>query len=105
MTTRETRLGLPYSQTETDGVRGRLGNLGAFFFTSLPFQENGRAGDFKHPMKVAVVAAEMVPYAKVGGLADVIGSLPEALAAERASVSVVLPGYRSAIQKLKAEQV
>ena len=55
--------------------------------------------------KIAIVAAEMTPYAKVGGLADVIGSLPLALAAEGAEVCVVLPGYRSALQKLKSEPV
>ena len=52
--------------------------------------------------KIAIVAAEMTPYAKVGGLADVIGSLPLALAAEGAEVCVVLPGYRSALQKLRS---
>src|SRR5579862_2735487 len=55
--------------------------------------------------KVAIVAAEMTPYAKVGGLADVIGSLPLALHDEGAEACVVLPGYRSALQKLKSEKV
>ena len=47
----------------------------------------------------------MTPYAKVGGLADVIGSLPLALHDEGAEACVVLPGYRSALQKLKNEKV
>jgi len=55
--------------------------------------------------KIAIVAAEMTPYAKVGGLADVIGSLPSALATEGAEVCVVIPGYRSAVQKLNTEPV
>ena len=55
--------------------------------------------------KIAIVAAEMTPYAKVGGLADVIGSVPLALAAEGAEVCVVLPGYRSALRKLRSEPV
>jgi len=55
--------------------------------------------------KIAIVAAEMTPYAKVGGLADVIGSLPLALAAEGGEACVVLPGYKSALRKLKSEPV
>lgn len=55
--------------------------------------------------KIAIVAAEMTPYAKAGGLADVIGALPQALAAEGAQVVVVLPGHKAALQKLKAQPV
>ena len=36
-----------------------------------------------------------MPFSKTGGLADVIGALPEALAAEGLSVAVVLPRYRA----------
>ena len=42
-----------------------------------------------------IAASECVPFSKTGGLADVIGALPEALAAEGLSVAVVLPRYRS----------
>jgi starch synthase len=55
--------------------------------------------------KVAIVAAEMTPYAKVGGLADVIGALPAALAQRGAQVSVILPGYKTALEKLKTERI
>jgi starch synthase len=51
-------------------------------------------------MKVAVVAAEMAPYAKAGGLADVIGALPVELAACGARVCVVIPGYKCALNAL-----
>jgi starch synthase len=54
-------------------------------------------------MKVAVVAAEMAPYAKAGGLADVIGALPMELAACGSRVSVVMPGYKSALAALPTE--
>src|ERR1019366_7860409 len=36
------------------------------------------------------------PFAKTGGLADVLGALPRALAALGEEVAVVLPRYRSA---------
>lgn len=45
-------------------------------------------------MKIAVVASECVPYSKTGGLADVVGALPGALASLGHDVSVFLPRYR-----------
>ena len=41
-----------------------------------------------------MVASEAVPFAKTGGLADVIGALPRALAALGHEVDVVMPRYR-----------
>lgn len=43
-------------------------------------------------MKVLHVAAEMYPWVKTGGLADVVGALPTALARRGADVRVLLPG-------------
>jgi starch synthase len=45
-------------------------------------------------MHVAFVASECVPFSKTGGLADVVGALPGALAAMGQKVSVFLPKYR-----------
>lgn len=45
-------------------------------------------------MNVVFVATEAVPFAKTGGLADVIGSLPRAIERLGHHVSVVLPCYR-----------
>src|SRR3989344_818123 len=42
-------------------------------------------------MKVLFVASELTPLAKVGGLGDVIGSLPKELADLAADVKIVLP--------------
>lgn len=44
-------------------------------------------------MKVLYVAAEAVPFAKTGGLADVAGSLPKALEADGMDVRVIMPKY------------
>ncbi len=44
-------------------------------------------------MVVAMIASEMDPYAKTGGLGDVVGSLPIALAKRGVKVHVFLPQY------------
>ncbi|ERK58979.1 putative starch [bacterial glycogen] synthase [Gemella bergeri ATCC 700627] len=46
-------------------------------------------------MKVLFVAAEAAPFVKVGGLGDVIGSLPKALQDEGVEARVILPLYTS----------
>jgi starch synthase len=44
-------------------------------------------------MKVLFAASEAVPFAKTGGLADVIGSLPKELVKQGLDVRVILPKY------------
>jgi len=45
-------------------------------------------------MKVLIVSSEVVPFAKTGGLADVIGSLPIALQKRGHDVRVITPKYK-----------
>jgi starch synthase len=45
-------------------------------------------------MRITFAASECVPFAKTGGLADVVGAMPRALAALGHEVSVFLPRYR-----------
>ena len=45
-------------------------------------------------MRIAFAASEGVPFSKTGGLADVVGALPRALAVAGHEVSVYLPLYR-----------
>jgi starch synthase len=54
--------------------------------------------------KIIFAAAECAPFAKVGGLADVVGSLPKALKEIGADVSVVLPFYDS-IESIKTKVI
>ena len=46
-------------------------------------------------LRVAMVASECVPFAKAGGLGDVVGALPKALRALGHDVLVVMPKYRT----------
>jgi starch synthase len=45
--------------------------------------------------KILFVSAEVAPFAKIGGLADVAGSLPRALHEAGFDVRVVMPAYRA----------
>jgi starch synthase len=45
-------------------------------------------------LKILVISAEVAPFAKVGGLADVAGALPKALKAQGHDVRVVMPCYK-----------
>ena len=46
-------------------------------------------------MKVLFVASECAPFVKTGGLADVIGALPKALAATGTQARILVPAYRA----------
>lgn len=45
-------------------------------------------------LKILFASSEVAPFAKTGGLADVSGSLPKALAAMNHDVRIVLPKYK-----------
>ena len=45
--------------------------------------------------RVLMVSSEAAPFAKTGGLADVVGSLPSALRSFGDEVAVVIPRYAS----------
>jgi starch synthase len=52
-------------------------------------------------MRVLFVASEVFPLAKSGGLADVSSALPMALARQGIDIRILMPGYPSALAKLK----
>lgn len=51
-------------------------------------------------MKILSVTSECVPLVKTGGLADVAGALPEALAAQGVQMRTLIPAYAGLIGKL-----
>ena len=50
------------------------------------------------PLKILFASSEVAPFAKTGGLADVSGSLPAALASLGHQVVIVMPLYRSVME-------
>ncbi len=54
-------------------------------------------------MKILYATSEAVPFCKTGGLADVAGSLPPALAREGAEVAVVLPLYQKVRERFGSQ--
>ncbi len=55
-------------------------------------------------MKLLQVAAEIFPLVKTGGLADVMGALPQALAAEGHEVRLVLPGLPAILDSVRHQK-
>lgn len=52
-------------------------------------------------MNIVTIASEVVPFAKTGGLADVAGTLPRALAKLGSNVSIIMPYYGKIINAEK----
>jgi len=55
--------------------------------------------------RVLSVASECAPLVKTGGLADVVGALPAALAAQGVTVRTLMPGYPAVMATLQDPQV
>ena len=55
-------------------------------------------------MRVAVLSSEAVPFAKVGGLADVSGALTKALHAKDVDSSLIIPLYDQIDRKVLSDQ-
>jgi starch synthase len=57
------------------------------------------------PLRVLSVTSEAVPLIKTGGLADVAGALPAAVAPHGVEVTTLLPGYPAVLAKLPRRRV
>jgi starch synthase len=55
-------------------------------------------------LKVLSIASEVFPLIKTGGLADVVGALPAALAREAVEIRTVVPAYPAVLAKLANAQ-
>ncbi len=55
-------------------------------------------------LNVLSVASEIYPLVKTGGLADVVGALPAALAAEDIHVTTLVPGYPAVLAALEGAE-
>jgi starch synthase len=58
----------------------------------------GSASGSSPRLKILLAAAEVIPFAKTGGLGEVCGSLPQALARRGHDVAVVMPLFHSCRQ-------
>lgn len=56
-------------------------------------------------LRILFAVSELYPLIKTGGLADVAGSLPRALALLNQDVRIVLPAYRDVVEKLEEIKV
>lgn len=56
------------------------------------------------PLSVLSVTSEIYPLVKTGGLADVTGALPPALAREDVAVRTLIPGYRTVMSAIDSAQ-
>ncbi|MCC7346527.1 MAG: glycogen synthase GlgA [Variibacter sp.] len=56
------------------------------------------------PVKVLAAVSEIYPLVKTGGLADVAGALPAALAPHGIEVASLVPGYPAVMNRLQAPQ-
>src|SRR6516225_1528731 len=63
-------------------------------------QADDRQARAMSELKVLSVASEIFPLIKTGGLADVVGALPAALAPEGLEIRTVVPAYPAVTAKL-----
>ena len=90
--------GFPFAGYAQKQARSRLSLWPRFLVPTLV----AAAGEIAF-MHIVFAASECVPFAKTGGLADVVGALPPELVKLGHQVTVYLPLYASVRRHLDAE--
>ncbi|MBI4026549.1 MAG: glycogen synthase GlgA [Verrucomicrobia bacterium] len=71
--------------------------------------DGGRFPLYCQAMNIVMIASEMTPFAKTGGLGDVMGSLPHALSRRGHEIAAFIPLYRcvntGSAEKLRQDRV
>lgn len=91
-----------FSPTEGGVMAGTLSALSSSQQTAPTqiSQTRARANSSRlaQPLSVAMVAPEIAPYAKSGGLADVLGNLPQGLEKQGVRLTLIMPAYRTVLE-------
>lgn len=61
--------------------------------------QKAATADIRSPLRVAMASPEIGPFAKTGGLSDVLHSLPHALERIGVQVSLIMPAYRTVMRQ------
>jgi len=85
-------------------MRDEYSDLPSLFLSWLASNSRSPAVHPEH-MRIAILASEVVPFAKTGGLADVAGALPKALVARDVDARVILPLYEQIDRSVLSDDV
>jgi 1,4-alpha-glucan branching enzyme len=77
------------------------GKTETFADSSLPA---GAAIPVREPLAIAMASPELVPFAKTGGLADMVTSLAAALRSLGHRVTAIMPAYRTVLEQAAARE-
>jgi starch synthase len=84
-------------------MRDEYSDLPSLFLSWLT--ANSSFVNYPRSMRIAILSSEVVPFAKTGGLADVAGALPKALAKQDVDARVILPLYQQIDRSVLSEAV
>ena len=87
---------------DLDAKRFRVSEKGICLITQDDDRQAGALAG-SEPMQVLAVTPEIFPLIKTGGLADVTGALPLALARQGVTTRTLIPGYPAVMKALQEE--
>lgn len=83
---------MPVAEAFRAGARSRRKPIEA-----TPAEESNEPNPVR-PLHIAIVCPEIVPFAKTGGLADMVSSLARALVGLGQRVTLIMPAYRAVLK-------